>query len=364
MSTHKKNHQKFLVFTVLSLSLFLLHSCGGSESAYAPSAQSGTVNFYITDSISDYKQVIIGINEVALVNSGTQTVCSVLTAPTSLDIPKLTDVLQLVDVVTCDTGPYNRVHLEFKPEVQLMDRYGSSAVCRLDSYLDNGGRVNKLQCDPVKDICTLDITGSVRRGSLDILAGQVNKVAVDFNLKDFSVTDFGKAGCLVTMKVTPFQAADIIRVNHPESISGIIADLDTAAMTFRLKKGGTKFFFSYADIAAARPDFYRLLQLAQDDVLKVWIKSGDLSADAALITADDILLMVSGRISGLDQVSKTFSLTYKGINTMTVSYASSDTIEGVPADGARVETKLYGYADAVYIAKSIKIKTDDSESDN
>ncbi len=362
MSTSIKQYRTFSGFIILSLSL-LLFSCGNEHKTTPSSAQTGTVGFYVTDSIADYKQVIMGINKVSLVNSGTETICTVLTEPVTLDIPKLADVLQLVDVVNCGNGPYNRIHLEMQQEVTLMDKNGSNAACKLGSYLDNGGNVNRLQCDPATGTCTLDITGAVRRGSLEIFAGQANKVAVDFDLKNFLVTDFGEADCSVTMKVTPLHAADIIQSKRPETVSGIIADLDAEAMTFRLKKGGSKFIFSYAAIADAHPGLGLLLRKAQDDVLKVWIQAPDLGSDSGVKTTA-VLVKVSGNISGLNEVEKTFTLTYKGKRTITVSYGAADTLEGTLTEPARAEVKLYDSANGVFPAASIKIKAGNSDSDN
>jgi hypothetical protein len=169
----------------------LFHSCsGGGSGSSGGNTSSGTVALYATDDMSNQQQVIATINKVTILNTGSGASCDVLTAPTTINIADLSDVLQLLNVANCPAVPYNRLQIEFDKSVELMEQSGTQSSCSFTSYKDDSNRPNVLQCNDTT--CTLDINGAV-----NVLVNQYNNVALDFNLKDFDVDNFGTPSCSV-----------------------------------------------------------------------------------------------------------------------------------------------------------------------
>ncbi len=156
---------------VLFAAAILFHSCSGGGGGGATS--SGVVGLYVTDDMSDYKQVIATINKVTVLNTGSGASCDVLTTPTTIDIASLKDVLQLLNTADCPAVPYNRIHIEFNKTVDIMDPSGGPSSCSFVSYKDDLDRPNTLMCNG--NVCTLDINGAV-----NVLMNHPTKVALDF----------------------------------------------------------------------------------------------------------------------------------------------------------------------------------------
>jgi hypothetical protein len=349
-------YRKVLVGAVLGvvavlLSVFLFLSCGGGGGI--PVAASGKVALYVTDDISDYKQVIATINNIQLVNTGSGASCDVFTGPLTVDITNLANVLQLISVAVCPSVPYNRIHVEFAQSVSLMDLAGSTSPCTFISYLNEHNVPNKLQCDSNTGICSLNISGAV-----NVLAMQYNKLAMDFNLKDFDVNDFGASTCSVTMKVSPLHAGDMKRLGHPESISGTISGLDITAMTFRLKRGNLSFTVDYSGITdALQPGLDVLLQRAQDDQLRVKVRTTSIDFTNGKIVASAISAKVEGTIAtaSLNTTDQTFTVNYGSSSTIMVDYQGA-VVEGALAEGAWVDVKLYGFNGSNFLANKVEVE--------
>jgi hypothetical protein len=326
---------------LLMVSVLLFNSCSGGGGAGGTS--SGTVALYATDNMSDHKQVIATINKVTVMNTGSGAACDVLTtqttpsAPTTIDIANLSNILQLLSVVNCPAVPYNRLHIEFDRSVDLMDSAGNKSSCSFTSYKDDAGHVNKLQCNGAT--CTLDINGAV-----NVLVNQYNKVALDFRLKDFDVDNFGAASCSVTMKVSPLHGKEIEHLRRYEGITGLVSDLTASTHTFTLSKHhNISLNVLYSGITSSRqPGLDDLLLRAQQDGLSTRVTTSAIDHASGTIEASEILVKAEGLVSNLTTSNHTFTLTYRKGKTITVDFKNA-AVKGTLANNAWTEVGLYGY---------------------
>ncbi len=334
---------------VLAAGFFAIIFSSCSDHNGNGSAQSAQVGLYITDVMGDYKQVVATVTKVQVLHTGSGAVCDLLTTPETLDIAELSRMLQLVTVSTCTAVPYNRIHLEFEKSVLLMNNADITSPCSFTSYKDQGTAPNVLQCNG--STCSLDINGAV-----NVLVNQPNKLALDFELKNFEVANFGDpAACSVTMKVSPLHAVDMGARGHPEGITGLISGLSTTDQTFTLTRGNTVFSVLYSGITSSQqPGIDSLLQLAQTDSLRVKVVSSSIDFSAQTIAATAVYVKVEGTVSNLDAAARTFTLTYKAGKTIMVDYSAAD-VDGILADGAWVALKLYGFDGGKYLASKIEV---------
>lgn len=345
-----------VLMPAIAVPLFLFLSCGGGKGS---NDQQGSVALYLTDNMGDYQQVTATITRVQAGNRGTGASCDILTEPVTVDIPGLADILQLVSVADCPAADYNRLHVEFERDVQLMDGQGVPSACSFTSYKDDGNRPNALACDPSSGICALDITGAV-----NVLVNRTTPIALDFDLKDFDVRNFGDPEtCAVTMKVSPIHADGIRQRGHRRAVAGRITSLDTDARSFLLSKGNRTFSVDYSGVSGTvQPGVDALLQRAQDDGLKVQVTASDIDLGSGSITALSLAVKTEGVVSGLDTAVRIFTLTYRQGTQMTVYYGPPARTEGVIEENAWVEVELYGYDTAAdrYLANKVEREHDET----
>ncbi len=343
------------IFVLLSAAM-LLYSCGGGGG----SASTATVALYVTDDMSGYQQVNATINRIDLVNTGSGNSCNVFTGPLTLDISNLAGIMQLIDVGSCPAVPYNRIHIEFAKSVALMDASGNTSDCMFTSYKDGHNNVNKLACGA--EACTLDINGAV-----NLLVSQPNKIALDFNLKDFDVAGFGDPStCSVTMKVSPLHAAEIGARKHIEGFTGLVSNLSTTDQTFDLTRGKTTFSVLYGGITSTQqPGIDSLLQRAQDDGLRVKVLASEIDCASRTITATAAYVKVEGTIAAdsLDTTAHTFTVTYTGGKTIGVDYSNA-VVHGVPVEGGWIEVKLYGYDGTNFLAARVEVEDHETTTED
>ncbi len=353
------NRKKVLLWVVVmaltsGFFAFLLYSCSGGGGG---GASSGVVGLYLTDDMSLFTQVTATVDTVQLINTGSGARCDVLTTPTAVDIAELADVMQLVDVTQCQAVPYNRIHIEFEKSVDLTTAPtgsdpGTTSLCSFVSFKDEGNMPNTLICSGTT--CSLDVNGAV-----NVFANRQNKLALDFNLKDFDVSGFGTPTCSVTMKVSPLHAGDMEALGHPEGITGLISNLSTTDETFTLTRGTSTFSVLYSGITATdQPGLDSLLRRAETDGLRVKIMSSNINLSNMTITAFAIFVKIEGTVSDLNTTDHAFTLTYQGGKTMPVDYSTAD-VDGTLSDGAAVEVKLYGFDGVNYL--SSKVDAGDAE---
>ena len=350
----RKNVLLLLITTtlVLGFSAILLYSCHGGGGG--GSASSGAVGLYLTDDMSLFTQVTATVDKVQFVNTGSGASCDVLLTPTAVDIAQLANVMQLVTVAQCPAVPYNRIHIEFEKSVLLTSAStgsvpGTTSLCSFVSFKDEGNMMNALSCSGTT--CSLDITGAV-----NVFVNQQNKLALDFNLKDFEVENFGNPStCSVTMKVSPMHAGEMDALGHPEAITGLVSGLSTTDRTFTLTRGTSSFSVLYSGITASQqPGLDSLLQQAQTDGLRVKVMTSDIDLSTNTITASAIFVKIGGTVSNLNTTALTFTLTYQGGKTMTVDYTNAE-VDGTLANGTEVELKLNGFDTVDYLASTVDV---------
>ncbi len=308
----------------------------------------GSVALYVTDSLNDYKQVRITINDIQLEHIGTGAACDVLENPVTIDITDLSSVLQLLDVKTCPAIGYNRIIIELDQQTVLTDSNNVSAECNLATYKDNHGGTNTLQCG---DTCSINMSGAV-----NVSSNKTNKLALDFDLKDFDVINFGGPFCSLTMKVFPLNASDFDQKHEDgwnERVSGSLSELDTVEKSFILTAESGSFTVTYTDVTA--PGIDDLLSRAAADPLKVKVESSSINLNTRTIAATALYVEVEGTVSGLNTVDRTFTLTYQADKQMLVAY-QTDGVEGNLLSDSVVELKLNGYDGEMYVATEVEVK--------
>lgn len=329
----------------------------------------GTVVLYATDDAGDdFSQVEMTVTGVRFVHTGLDVRCDILTTPTTIDIANLENVLQMLAVGECRGEQYNRLHIEFEKEAWLMHEDGSaSEPCSLTSYKDEHNNPNILYCSG--DTCAVDINGAV-----NVFARQVNLTALDFELKEFEVEDFGQPTCSVTMKVKPLHGrifADKKYEGYKEGITGYVTGLPPPEDgTFELT---TKWRFTFTvDYSAAtyagapQPGIYALLELARDHTLKVRVMSDTIDISGRHVDASVLFVKAEGTLTGLNVVDETFTLSNPSKNGLSISVDFSDAaayqrVDGDLSENIPVEVKLYGFIDPDYLAYEVEVEDEDHD---
>jgi hypothetical protein len=345
---------------VVIASLFLALSCGGggTGSGSPPVSGNGQVVLFISDNISFYKQVITNISGVRLVNSGTGNVCTVMDSPVTLDIANLTSSAHYVGLANCPAGRYNRIDIDFRKSVRLMDQLDAVSVCSYASYLD-GGQQRALTCDPATDICTASIRGSAPDGSVLVQEGMYNDLGIDFDLKLFTVTDFGNSACAVAMTLSTISAADMNQSGRAHGVTGALQDLDAVADTFLLVTSSASFTVNYSGILPSlQPNLDTLLSTAQTESFSVSVLTGDIDIETGTIAATRVSVNVAGTVSAI-QSSPTwsFTLTPQTGKALAGSHKPPAEVQGAFINGTWVQVKFDGYDDVAgeYLAASVEV---------
>jgi hypothetical protein len=326
------------------IAAMLLHSCGGR--ADEGTIPSGIVAMYVSDDMSTgYTQVLATINKIDLLNTGSGAFCNVFTGPQTFDITNLAGVLQLVSVGSCTAVPYNRIHIEFAKSVTLTDLAANRSVCNFTSYMDNSNHPNILSCGT--DTCTLDINGAV-----NVFANQQNKLALDFDLKNFVVDKISDP--------------EMEALGHPEAITGLVSNLSTTDHTFTLTRGNATFSVLYSGITTTQqPGIDALLQRAQDDQLRVQVMASQIDCVSRTITASAIYVKVEGTIAAgsLNTTNHTFIVSYGSGKSIALDYSPA-IVEGILAEGIWVEVKLYGFGGTNFLANRVEVEADGTTTED
>ncbi|MHB8846211.1 MAG: DUF4382 domain-containing protein [Nitrospirota bacterium] len=362
MSNVSAEKNKFPAFThiaVLSL-FFITLSCGGGTGPDPqPGSGKGTVALFITDNISFYKQVVMTITGIRLVNSGTGDMCEVLSDPVTLDIANLTNLAHYVNLTECPDGRYNKINIDFQKSTHLMDQRDSASACSFTSYLNEAGEKKALACDQDSGICSFSIRGGVRDTAITVQEDRYNDLGIDFNLKEFTAENFGDpASCSVTMKAATVSAVDMNSSGRSHEVAGRIQDLSAAAHTFTLLTGGVSLTVDYSGInPALQKNIDVLLQTAQNDSYPLIVQTGDIAIETGTIEANRIFMKAAGTVSNVDP-GWSFTLTDPSLKSMEGSYKPPAVIAGAPlANGAWVNVRFDGYdaAKLEFVAASIEV---------
>lgn len=345
--------------TIVASALLLLALSCGAGSGSPPASGNGQVALFISDNISFYKQVITNISGVRLVNSGTGNVCTVLDSPVFLNIANLTNSAHTVALASCSAGRYNRIDIDFRKSVRLMDQLDAASACSYSSFLDDGGQQRSLSCDPATDICTVSIRGGSPDGSVLVQEGRYNDLGIDFDLKQFTVTDFGNSACAVAMKLSSISALDMNQSGRAYGVTGALQALDTAADTFQLVTSSATFTVDYSGILSSRqPNMDTLLSTAQTGSFPVSVLTGAIDLETRTVAASRIYLNVAGTVSAIQGAPQwSFALEYLPGNTLAGSHKPPTDLQGLFVDGAWVQVKFDGYDDGAgeYHAASVEV---------
>jgi hypothetical protein len=335
-----------------------LYSCSGGDGS--GTGRSGMLALYVTDDLSGYKQVTATLNQVDLVNTGAGDSCRVFTGPQTFAITDLAALMQLINVSSCPAVPYNRIHIVFAKGVELMDIVNSTSSCTFTSYKDHQNKPNALACG--QDSCTMDINGAV-----NVLVNQQNKLALDFDLKNFDVVNFGDpSACTVTMKVSPLNAGDMGALQHPEAFTGLVSSLSTTDRTFTLTRGNTSFSVLYSGITTSQqPGIDALLLRAQDDRLRTRVLASQIDLANHTITASAIYVKVEGTLAAgsLNTTNHTFTVNYGSARSIAVGYHLAN-VDGVLVEGGWIDVKLYGYDGTNFLAGHVDVQVAATVTDN
>lgn len=330
---------------------FMLYACGGGGGD--STSTSGSVILFATDDMSNHKQVITTINKVQFIKQGSNGIaCDVLTTPVSIDISNLSSIIQLINAVDCPSNIYNRIIIAFDKSIKLMNRDNKTETCALVSYKDKLNQSNSLQCDG--SICSLDIYEPV-----NIFANQNNRFALDFDLKEFEVSDSSSANCSATLKVSPlndFQFDFKKSGGYKEGVGGLILNLNTNAKTFNIMKGNKTFTIDYSRILQENIDF--LLQFAFMNNLSVNIESSDLDLKQNRCIASAIFIKIYGTVSDLNSKDYTFTITTQNNKIIPIDYSNAyinDHVGGDLSNNVIVAPKLKTYDGKTYSACLVEV---------
>lgn len=359
----QSHHRRTVAVSLLITSILLVLSCGmgGSGPSSPPVNGSGQVAVFITDNISFFKQVVTDITGVRIVNSGTGEVCTVMDSPVTFDISNLTNVAQYADLTECPEGGYNRIDIDIRKDVHVMDPLGVASACAFTSFIDENGRVQALACNPGTGICTLSVRGGARNGAFLVQEDRYNDLGIDFDLKKFTITDFGSpSACSVTMAVSLMSAADMNESGRAHGVTGSIAGLDTAADTFALISSGVSLTVNYSGILPSlQPNIDQLLLFAQTEGLSVSALTGGIDIGTGSIAANRIFVKVAGTVSNVNGAPE-WSFELGGpppAKVINVSFKPPADIQGALVDGAWVNVKFVGYdpVEDEYRAASVEV---------
>ena len=356
-------HKTLLASLAVLSSAALLHACGGGDGSPPPESAT-TVSAYVTDDLAGYDSVVLTVNTVQL-RHPTGRNCEIIKGPLQIDAAELgrDQLVEFVDTTTCEAGPYNRMYVEVGEDVSLQQAPGGPVLaCKFASFFESNHPVpNHLAC--ANSACALNITGAV-----NLVARSHEHVALDVDLKQFLV-DTSVTPCTVTLKVSPLHAQEKLADGYRKSLSGTVSSLDTAADRFVLTTlKGHAYAVLYAGVTD-QAGLDALLSRAADDALRTAVRCE--SIDAATtpptctvqsLTAHPlkaVTVMAKGKVSALDNGTRTMTLVYGPDTTLPVNYAKAaddSQVDGTPAIDAVVEVRLYGFVSPDFLARKVKVE--------
>ncbi len=357
-----RNHKTLLSTLVTLVATATLSACGGGDGG-GGSASSTTVFGYITDNLGSYESVQLTLNSAQLRHPSGRS-CEIIAGPVEFDAAELgrDQIVEHVDTATCEAGPYNRLYVELDDDVKLQQTSGGPPQdCKFVSYYeDNSRRPNRLAC--TNGVCSLEITGAV-----NLIAGTREKVALDVDLKEFTV-DTASTPCEVTLKVSPVRADNKLAAGYRTSISGTVSGLDAVIDRFTLTVRGNPYTVDYTGVTDQQ-GLDALLGRAATDELRTTVRCQTINTSttphtciAQTVAAQSlkaITVKAKGTISAPVVPAQTFVLDYGAGTTLPVNYAKAaelGKVEGAIAENAVAEVKLYGSDSSHFLARGVEVK--------
>jgi hypothetical protein len=156
---------------------------------------------------------------------------------------------------------------------------------------------------------------------------------------------------------------------YRKSVHGYVSSLDTVADTFTLTHAGRLYAVRYSGVTD-QPGLDALLTRAQADSLKTQVRceSFNTATTPPVCTAQTtgnqplkaVTVKAQGTVSSLDTpTAHTFMLNYPVSKTLAINYQTAfelNKIEGILANDAMVETKLYSFASDYYLAREVEVE--------
>ena len=357
-----RDHKTLLSILVTLLAAATLYACGSGGGG--GSAGSATVFGYITDDLGGYESVNLTLNSAQLRHPSGRS-CEIITGPLEFDAAELgrDQIVEHVDTTTCEAGPYNRLYVELDEKVTLQQTsVDPLQECTFDSYYDdNSIRPNRLAC--ANGICSLEITGAV-----NLIASTRENVALDVDLKEFTVTTTPADGCKVTLKVSPVHADNKLAAGYRTALSGTVSGLDAAIDRFTLTVKGNPYTVDYTGVTD-QDGLDALLARAESDGLRTSVRcqAVDTSTSPHTCIAQTlaaqplkaITVMAKGTVSAWVEAAQTFTLGYGASTTLPVNYAKAaelGKVEGTLAENAVAKVGLYGSDATNFLARVVEVE--------
>ncbi len=326
-----KNNFRAITLLFLAVAAGSLQAgCGGGGSSPVSSTGSSTagssvsqasVGLFMTDAPSGYPQVSAIINSVTLLNSASGQSCAVISNPVTMDLANLSGVMELVRTSDCPSGSYDTVRVVFSNAVGLTDASGASGACAFTSFSPGQPASDTISCSGGN--CVMNLNSQV-----STVAGQNNRMGLDFDLANFNVTGFGSGACSMTMRVDPLDGPQIDAKGYPIGIMGAIANATGGGIT--LNTGTRSFFINGA--AAGQPDFLGTMQIAQAKGIPAFADCSNFDFNAGACQASQIMAIATGVVSNVDSSYNTFMLTLNDGTQLNVGFTNAG-LKGMPADG-------------------------------
>ncbi len=328
-----------LLFLAVSAGSILAGCGGGGGSSPAPAASIGgqsagssvskaSVGLFVTDAPSGYSQVSAIINSVTLLNSANGQTCTVISSPVNMDLANLSDVMELVRTSDCPAGSFDTVRVVFSNAVGLTDSSGTSNTCAFTSFSPGQPASDTLSCSG--NNCIMNLYSQV-----NAVAGQNNRLGLDFDLSNFTVTGFGSGACSMTMRVNPLDGPQIDAKGYPMGIMGAIANASGNGLT--LNTGTRSFFINGA--AIGQPDFLGSMQMAWTKGIPAFANCMNFDFNAGYCQANQVMAVATGLVSNVDSSNHTFMLTLDDGTQLNVGFSNAY-LKGLPADGQVAVVRL------------------------
>ncbi len=338
----------------------LFASCGSSVKDPDPGSGRGNVALFFSDNSSFYHQVVSTITGIRLVNSGTAEICALLGAPVTLDISNLANRAHYADLAGCPSGSYNRIDIDLRKDLRLMNQLGVASSCVYTHVLGENGEEQSLDCSDETGICRVSIRGGERDDWITVQEDRYNSIGIDFDLKKFTVRGFGSpSACAVTLSAARLSAPDLNAEGRTRSVTGSLDNLDTAGKTFTLIASGVSFTVDYSGILPAlQPNIAVLLRTARSEGFKVSVLTREIDLEAGTLSANRILMKAAGTVSNvISQPQWSFTLAYGPEKILVGSHKPPAMIQGVFTDGSWINVTYDGYnaGGSEYLAAAIEV---------
>ncbi len=371
--------------TVLLSAVFaggvLLSACGGGGSG-----SSSPISLYFTDDASMYPVVNVTVYEVSLCSDpACQNKVQLFqnTNGLTVDLTNLNGVLQYIDTTTIPEGSYPRLEVVLSQQANICDNNGQCHDAVFTEMDEKPTKPNVVNCPPGytdsngNQLCYIRYNGVINPTAME-------KLILDFNLKDFEVNTTTTPWQITEVKVSPLTPSEANASEY--KIHAVVQSVDTGSLTVSWKD--STYTVNVTD--STRCEVMDTNYWGQDCLnqiqpsMCVEIKSQEDPSTTDTLTAVEIEAKssekcgevasggnyegmhteVKGSVSNIDTTSGTFDVSGTDGTTVTVTvtsntyceygdvhYKGSACLTGLQ-DGWNVEVKLNQNKEAIKIEKA------------